>query len=120
MSPSIRPSAKVRGSRAPIFFERRGHFRNAVAGKCRPDHHFAGELHAGCRELECENAVADAASQTTIEIPDLDCEKQTAEKADDWIAEEFVQGRHGPRRDAAAKPIADDAIGAGSMLFAER
>ncbi|MNL57603.1 hypothetical protein D3C87_1811780 [compost metagenome] len=52
MPPAIADGAKVGRTRAPVLVQGRGHFADIEMGQGGLDHHFGGELHARCAQVE--------------------------------------------------------------------
>jgi len=104
----------------PVGLQRGGHFGDPHAPQRRLHHNLAREFHPRRAQVHpCERVFAEP-PQATVKIPDRGIEEQPPYKTQHRIPQIAVQGRHGPRRYAAAKAIPHYQVVAFSEFLDER
>src|SRR5205814_8806467 len=103
MTPTISPASQMRWARTAIRREGCRDFCNSQFRDGGFYYHLARKFHAGALKIELDGRIARKAAQSTVEISARTAKEKAANGGQDGIAEIFVQGRHRPRLDAAAK-----------------
>src|SRR6059036_1955611 len=112
MAPAVAPGPQMRRPRPSVGSKRRRNLGDVEPGECGADDHLGRELHARRVQSQFEYRIAPESAQAAMEIAERDRKEQTAEKAQDGIAEIPVQERHRVTGDPALKSVAHDEIAA--------
>ena len=95
----------MRRAGATVRRQDRRHLGNRQPLNGRLHHHFAGEFHAGCLQIQPQNRVAVETPQPAMEIAARAMEEQPSDRGQHRIAQIAVQRRHRTRHDAALEAV---------------
>ncbi len=120
MPPAVAPGTEMGKTRAAVGIESGGRLGNAHARQSGLDDHLRRKLHARGAEIHAGERVAGEAAEPAVKVPHRRTKKQTADAAENRIADAAILPGHGAGPDAALKTISHDEIVAFAEFFDER
>ncbi len=115
--PAVAKAAQMRWPVPAIGRQGRRYFADFLFAQARLDHHLAGELHAGRREIQTLVGVLAEATQATMRILDRRAEKEVQDAGKDRVADVAVHPRHGSGQNASLEAIAHHQLVAPAQLL---
>ena len=120
MSPTVMPSAQMRGSTSTIGRQGRRNFNNVEFVERRFHNHFTCELHACCSQIEFEDCLAAEPTQSAMEIFHGATEENSANCREHRVPEVPMKSRHRSGFDATSKPVPHNKVGSAPKRLDKR